>query len=73
MGECGLLAGVPLTGPSRPFGDGSSLGLLVALGFMFPLTTVGMELLAGGEGAFALTGGSGVRRGQPEKKGVLDY
>lgn len=55
VGECGLLAGAPLTESSRPLG--SSLGLLVALGSTFPLSAVLTELLAGGEGGFALTGG----------------
>lgn len=52
VGECGLLEGAPLTESSRPLG--SSLGLLVAVGFALPV----MELLAGGEGGFALRGGS---------------
>lgn len=49
VGECGLLAGAPLTESSSPLG--SSLGLLVALGFT-------LLLLAGGEGGLAFTGGS---------------
>lgn len=53
VGECGLLAGAPLTESSRPLG--SSLGLLVALGCASPLSTVLTELLAGGEGGLALT------------------
>ncbi len=56
VGECGLLVGAPLVESSRPLG--SSLGLLAALGVTSPLSTVVMELLAGGVGAFALTGGS---------------
>lgn len=52
VGECGLLEGAPLTESSRPLG--SSLGLLVAVGFALLV----MELLAGGEGGFALRGGS---------------
>lgn len=51
VGECGLLAGAPLTESSSPLG--SSLGLLVALGF-----TLLLLLLAGGEGGLAFTGGS---------------
>lgn len=52
-GECGLFAGPPSIESSRPFG--SSLGLLAALGFTsLPRTPV----MAGGEGGFALTGGS---------------
>lgn len=42
---------------SRPLG--SSLGLLVALGF-----TELMEVLAGGEGGFAFTGGSSQNKHQ---------
>lgn len=52
VGECGLLGGAPLMESSRPLG--SSLGLLVAVGFTLLL----MELLHGGEGGFALRGGS---------------
>lgn len=51
VGECGLLVGAPFTESSRPLD--SSFGLLVAFGFTLPLTTVGMELLLGGDGAFA--------------------
>lgn len=56
MGECGLLAGAPLTGSLKPLG--SSRGLLAALGFTLPLSAEATELQAGGEGAFALTGAS---------------
>lgn len=55
MGEWGLLMAAPLTESSRPLG--SSLGLLAALGVTSPLRTVLTEVLAGGEGGFALTGG----------------
>lgn len=52
-GECGLFAGPPSIDSSRPFD--SSLGLLAALGVTsLPSTAV----MAGGEGGFALTGGS---------------
>ncbi|TNN65397.1 hypothetical protein EYF80_024337 [Liparis tanakae] len=58
VGECGLLAGAPLTGSSRPLG--SSLGLLAALG-----CTSAMELLlaGGGESGFALTAESSESEG----------
>ena len=56
VGECGLLAGAPLIESSRPLG--SSLGLLAALGITSPLSSGGVELLAGGEGGFVFIGGS---------------
>lgn len=59
VGEWGLLVVAPLTEPSRLSSeDSSSLGLLAPSGFTSPLTTVGTELLGGGEGDFALTTGS---------------
>lgn len=63
MGECGLLAGAPFRESSRPLG--SSLGLLVALGFSLAADTPLMELLGGGDGDLDFTGeGSGEKRRQ---------